>query len=158
MAMALPTLVLFLMPPAQPPVPGVTYLPMMPGSHGKPGLVTLQRSNLTVAFSDWRLRRSTVRCLSPELQNRDTDSPMISDSSGVPVLQFGTTTQDGGRSFGPVLSLPDRGKDCYVLDFYGTFPPDSPMYAPRNPGLIEKASPCRAGQMPGQRGRRHDWR
>eukprot|EP01052_Picozoa_sp_SAG31_P015335 SAG31_NODE_983_length_10554_cov_6.049259_5_plen_224_part_00 len=37
----------------------------------------------------------------------------------------------------------ESGKDCYFLDFYGTFPAESPMYAPRNPGLIEKVSPCR---------------
>eukprot|EP01052_Picozoa_sp_SAG31_P046125 SAG31_NODE_8695_length_1405_cov_1.044410_1_plen_110_part_10 len=28
------------------------------------------------------------------------------------------------------------GEDCHFLDFYGTFRPKSPIYAPRNPGLI----------------------
>eukprot|EP01052_Picozoa_sp_SAG31_P022116 SAG31_NODE_1745_length_7379_cov_8.772115_1_plen_159_part_00 len=41
-----------------------------------------------------RLAARAERC--PELQNRGTDSPMISNSSGVPVLQFGT-------SHGPAL-------------------------------------------------------
>eukprot|EP01052_Picozoa_sp_SAG31_P045378 SAG31_NODE_8259_length_1487_cov_0.844380_2_plen_227_part_00 len=35
------------------------------------------------------------------------------------------------------------GKDCYFLDFHRSFPAESPMYAPRNPRLIEKVSPCR---------------
>eukprot|EP01052_Picozoa_sp_SAG31_P048089 SAG31_NODE_9903_length_1214_cov_1.043946_1_plen_94_part_00 len=30
------------------------------------------------------------------------------------------------------------GKDCYFLDFYGTCPAESPVYAPENLGLIEK--------------------
>ena len=38
--MLLPALLALLLP-VQLPVPGVTYMPMMPGSHGKPGLVTL---------------------------------------------------------------------------------------------------------------------
>eukprot|EP01052_Picozoa_sp_SAG31_P046451 SAG31_NODE_8891_length_1367_cov_1.627760_1_plen_161_part_00 len=44
----------------------------------------------------------------------------------------------------PVPRTPwwSTGKDCYFLDFYGTFPAEFPMYAPRNPGLIEKVSPC----------------
>lgn len=50
----------------------ITYLAMMPGAHGKPGLQNI--GNVTIAFSDWRLRRSV----------------------------------DGGRSFGPVLELPDK--------------------------------------------------
>ena len=52
--------------------PNITYLAMMPGSHGKPGLQNI--GNVTIAFSDWRLRRSV----------------------------------DGGRSFGPVVELPDK--------------------------------------------------
>eukprot|EP01052_Picozoa_sp_SAG31_P001950 SAG31_NODE_65_length_28565_cov_8.402914_31_plen_242_part_00 len=40
-------------------------------------------------------------------------------------------------------SVPSSGKDCYFLDFYGTSLAESPMCAPRKPGLIEKVSPCR---------------
>eukprot|EP01052_Picozoa_sp_SAG31_P048861 SAG31_NODE_10425_length_1140_cov_0.856868_1_plen_141_part_00 len=36
-----------------------------------------------------------------------------------------------------------RGKDCYFLYLYGTFSAESPMCAPRIPGLIKKVSPCR---------------
>eukprot|EP01052_Picozoa_sp_SAG31_P021050 SAG31_NODE_1609_length_7753_cov_12.390253_4_plen_89_part_00 len=45
-----------------------------------------------------------------------------------------------------LLNLPHthREIDCYFLVFFmGLFPAESPMYAPRNPGLIEKVSPCR---------------
>ena len=41
---------------ARAPVAADGLLPMMPGGHGKPGLVTV--GNVTIAFSDWRLRRS----------------------------------------------------------------------------------------------------
>ena len=45
-----------------------------------------------------------------------------------------------------LLNLPytHREIDCYFLVSMGLFPAESPMYAPRNPGLIEKVSPCRA--------------
>eukprot|EP01052_Picozoa_sp_SAG31_P018547 SAG31_NODE_1318_length_8823_cov_3.108780_3_plen_237_part_00 len=42
------------------------------------------------------------------------------------------------------LNLPHthREIDCYFLDFHGTFRAESPTYAPRNPGLIEKVPAC----------------
>eukprot|EP01052_Picozoa_sp_SAG31_P008389 SAG31_NODE_423_length_15854_cov_20.027801_4_plen_161_part_00 len=44
-----------------------------------------------------------------------------------------------------LLNLPytHREIDCYFPVSMGLFPAESPMYAPRNPGLIEKVSPCR---------------
>eukprot|EP01052_Picozoa_sp_SAG31_P056376 SAG31_NODE_16110_length_722_cov_1.229535_1_plen_162_part_00 len=47
------------------------------------------------------------------------------------------------RLFLLILPHTHREIDCYLLDFIGLSPAESPMYAPRNPGLIEKVSPCR---------------
>eukprot|EP01052_Picozoa_sp_SAG31_P038068 SAG31_NODE_5016_length_2799_cov_58.320000_3_plen_159_part_01 len=40
-----------------------------------------------------------------------------------------------GAEGGPLAYM--QGKDCYCLDFCGTFRAESPTYAPRHPGLIE---------------------
>eukprot|EP01052_Picozoa_sp_SAG31_P017650 SAG31_NODE_1217_length_9319_cov_20.281345_1_plen_143_part_00 len=41
--------------------------------------------------------------------------------------------------------------------FYGTFPAESPMYAARNPGLIERVSPCRENSSRAEHARWSRW-
>jgi hypothetical protein len=106
--MLLPPLLALLLP-VQLPVPGVTYMPMMPGSHGKPGLVTLGvRPRAMYAPSSVCLSKSPA-----------------ADHSAAPVLWLVLWAQnltvafsdwrlrrslDGGRSFGPVVDLPNRSE------------------------------------------------
>eukprot|EP01052_Picozoa_sp_SAG31_P038685 SAG31_NODE_5216_length_2670_cov_1.605212_2_plen_208_part_00 len=62
----------------------------------------------------------SLRC--PEFQSRDTDSPMISNSSGVPILQCGTTHAESAATPGakpedmaPVLTSSTAPFSVYLL-------------------------------------------
>eukprot|EP01052_Picozoa_sp_SAG31_P013202 SAG31_NODE_789_length_12087_cov_5.727227_9_plen_178_part_00 len=53
------------------------------------------------------------------------------------------TASEGEDEANLLLEALMEGKDCCFLDVWDFPPAESPMYAPRNPGLIEKVSPCR---------------
>eukprot|EP01052_Picozoa_sp_SAG31_P039219 SAG31_NODE_5397_length_2560_cov_7.077204_2_plen_237_part_00 len=71
-----------------------------------------------------------------------SSSPPLAAQRQVNTIKF----DEMGPSWAPLHRAASR--DCYFLVFYGTFPAESPMYAPRNPGLIEKVSPCSAPPRP----------
>eukprot|EP01043_Picozoa_sp_COSAG02_P044556 COSAG02_NODE_3991_length_5942_cov_5.521308_5_plen_395_part_00 len=109
--MLLPAL-LGLLLPVQLPVPGVTYMPMMPGSHGKPGLVTLgvrPRSictlvRVSVASRLLLITRRSVLWLVLWLV-------LWAQNLTVAFSDWRLRRSlDGGRSFGPVVDLPNRSE------------------------------------------------